>query len=388
MSGPLSGARDVLLSSSVVHARPIEAEVLAACLRPEWIDDGFVKRIDRQIIADTLPSEAFRQLPYLGTVAPELPFSDPSWRVIRSMQRHTLARSLVHLTLVSRTAEALHERGLPVVALKGLPLLDTVYPGPATRPSADGDLLLIGGEPFEVYAPVLEELGWRCRYHGREGNTSQWRGPSGAEIDVHRFLRDWFCAPSLRSEFVADWHWVQGERVRLPVPPVEALLFHVLLHGGLFSPTDSNTRWVLDAALLLRQNPDLDWRRVLDLAHAHRWVAPVARAIRLLSTLEETAEPADLDAHVAAERLPLQARLARARWLGRWLARPAFAHRLGTALGARSLDYMWGWQFDDHAPPAAPGGRTGYLGHLERQLETSNPFVGAVRLFFGGQRLR
>lgn len=377
-----------LLGSPAVHASPIEAEVLAACLHPDRIASDFVPRIDRGVVDDTLPSEAFRQLPYLGTVAPDLPFSDASRRVIRSMQRHTLARSLVHLTLVSRTAEALHERGLPVVALKGLPLLDTVYPGLATRPSADGDLLLIDGPPFEVYAPVLRELGWRCRYHGREGNTSQWIGPSGAEIDVHRFLRDGFCAPSLRSEFAAGWHWVQGERARLPVPPAEAMMFHVMLHGGLYSPTDSNTRWVLDAALLRRHTPTLDWQRVLELARLHRWVGPIAAAIRLLCALEGETEPVGLERLVAAERLPLHARLARARWIGQWLARPPLAHRLGTAIAARSLDYTWGLQFADHTPPAAPSGRSGYLGHLERQFETTNPLVGAVRLFFGGRRLR
>lgn len=377
---------DLLLESPVVHASRLEAEVLCACLFPEQIDPSLIARLDQGIVNDTLPSEAWRQLPYLCTVAPDLPFSAQARRTIASMQRHTLARSLVHLTLVSRTAEALHDRGMPVVTLKGLPLLDTVYPGASTRPAADADLLFINGETFAEYAPALEELGWSCRNEGT--TTSQWRGSSGAEIDVHRFIRDWFCSSMLRADFVRDWRWVEGQRVRLPVPSAEALMMHVMLHGTLYSPSDTNSRWVLDAALLLRHTPDLDWQRVFELAAAHAWLAPIADCIELLCTLEQRPLPERLAELRAQERLPLHARLARARWLGTWASRSLLAHRVGNAIGVRSFDYSWGLQFPEHSPPPGPSGQPGYLGHLERHLETTNPAVGLVRFLFGGRRLR
>jgi len=84
----------------------------------------------------------------------------------------------------ARLLSAFAHAGIPVIALKGLALAETVYPNPALRPMEDLDLLVRTGD-LSVAVRALTEGGYRQAWHGFPDFQ---RADGLVDVDLHTAL--------------------------------------------------------------------------------------------------------------------------------------------------------------------------------------------------------
>lgn len=362
---------------SALHVTPIEREILRACIHPNYLSQGLVGRIDEGVCDDTLPFGAMRLLPFLLAVAPKLTISDEARGVIRSVQHHTHARNLVTLSCLERATEALASAGIQVLTLKGAALLQLAYASLNVRPAADGDLLIISDHSLADCAPGLEAAG--LHWVETSETTSKWKGPAGAEIDLHEYLKPQIQSLAVREAFAEGFFQCQGPVARLNVPAPEALMFHVMLHGGLYSTEDSHARWLLDAVVLARAYPALDWSRVQTLAQWHGWTGPIQAAVAVLFDYLESPKPKSIEDH-PHDRVPLVLRWSRAVATGSVAGLPHWLRRVLGILMHRTLNYGWRRFFPDWRGESTKiGFFKGYWRYLQEIFQSERVWVVALR---------
>jgi hypothetical protein len=96
----------------------------------------------------------------------------------------TAAKAAVLGDAAARLLSRFARGGIPVIALKGLALAETIYPNPALRPMEDLDLLV---RPDDLPAAVrlLEEAGYREAWHGFPDFQ---RADGLVDVDLHTAL--------------------------------------------------------------------------------------------------------------------------------------------------------------------------------------------------------
>lgn len=192
-------------------------------------------------------------------------------------------------------AQGLQDLGIDFVFLKGLPLALTVYGGTGMRPMSDVDILV---RPPDVPRTVawLEAQGFVSqsediradRIHSRcQGwsyrHAACFESAVHCEVDLHwRLLLD--VVPTELEEAI----WASAQTFswlghRMKAPPPEVLLLHCLYHGLQAEPIAS-IRWIADAVLITRMRRELDWSRLLALAHACRRIEPVRVGLGYIAT--------------------------------------------------------------------------------------------------------
>jgi hypothetical protein len=208
----------------------------------------------------------------------------------RNWQPH-LRAALVHEELrcvryrsVCRDAlSALHEAGVDAILVKGAALAETVYPRPSLRHCHDIDVLVPAGDldrAIEALASTRISIGpgprnvsWSAAHDGA-ASPHALRHESGLPIRLHLtlFRVPFYDAPvehvrrRARRIMFAD--------VRTSIPSAADTLVHVCGHAA----TDGGREtlvWACDAALVVRQHPDLDWSVVVDVTRRSRVALPV-----------------------------------------------------------------------------------------------------------------
>ncbi len=240
---------------------------------------------------DTLDAGSLSLLPLLNARLTALGVADPILRRLKGTHR----RSWLHGQLLARGAmqavDLLATRKIPLLALKGLALLDAYAGDVGLRPMSDVDLLLPRERALEAF-DVLLRAGFELRpplsrtdlaakldsFHG-------WSvGAGRVEIDLHwaSLIED--LSPQGDARL---WHraeeWTFLER-RLLRPSLTDRLFHVCVHGARWSRTMSIT-WAADGVRLLdrtRGAAEIDWRALIAEAHARRLQIPLRETLRFL----------------------------------------------------------------------------------------------------------
>lgn len=210
---------------------------------------------------------------------------------------------------------ALREAGIPVIALKGSTLCESVYPLPVLRHSADIDVLL--REPDLAPATeLLARLGWRQRAPVDRAAPHQLPSfihPSGLPLELHHHL----VLPYYRLPY--DRMWARSERAVVAGVEVRALsaadtLLHVCAHAMVGD--ERILRWVPDAWFVLDRHRDLDWTTLVSTAAGARLGLSAYVTLRYLATA--------IGAPVPREALAeLRTAAARTGFLGRSAARIA-----------------------------------------------------------------
>jgi Uncharacterised nucleotidyltransferase len=207
--------------------------------------------------------------------------------------------------------------GVPVLALKGLALLDR-YGDRGLRALSDLDVLV-----SHPHAPTLlralATTGWRARVDD---------GPSPAQPEDR--MAATHAASFVRGRAEIDLHWASlaedlspggdarlwsraapsaasvpgtsGHAVSLLVPAPVDLLLQVCVHGARWSRT-SAINWVPDALLILGRPPSpFDWRALIAEARRRHLQVPLAETLRFLR--EELGAPVPSDVLPALEPDP------------------------------------------------------------------------------------
>lgn len=221
-------------------------------------------------------------------------------------------RTLALLHEARGVLAALHGAGVPVMLLKGLPMVLFVYRDMAVRPMADADLL-VPVERFREAREVLHGLGFRPRLEDPRGldaapghvdHSVALRRPDGVEIDLHYFALD-----ECRWPGADDGFWERSEE--RPVLGVTArvlsptdMLLHLLGHG--YRVHAGSPRWAADASALLLDRPEaVDWTLLVEEARRRRMVLPVATTLRCLR--DDLGVPVPAEPLARLERTPVAA---------------------------------------------------------------------------------
>lgn len=138
------------------------------------------------------------------------------------------SRGVQQMDLAVRFSEAALSRDLPVLALKGIAIVDELYGGAENRPMADIDFLVVDSRRFEEAAEVARSLGLVETGAGDHALVFKERA-SGVVLELH------FSLTSCPGLFTVDHQAAWSRRVPVASTSMfrladEDLLLHLALH--------------------------------------------------------------------------------------------------------------------------------------------------------------
>jgi len=209
----------------------------------------------------------------------------------RTLSAKARGRNLQLLHALGEVLDRLAAAGVRTLVLKGAALALLHYGHLGDRPMHDLDVMV----PPDQVAIALDGLradGWTFLV-------------LPADTPIERLLTVRHSVALVRDDIELDLHWhslvesvgtsldddlwatsvpldVLGRSTRALCPADQVL--HVAVHGLRWNPVPT-IRWVADAhTVITSAGPDLDWRRLADLARRHRLGAPVTAAVGYLAT--------------------------------------------------------------------------------------------------------
>lgn len=200
--------------------------------------------------------------------------------------------------------ERLTAAGVSFVCLKGFALAHTIYPDPDLRTVGDLDLLVPAAGLDRAIAALTEaEFSFGRLPRARWGFISDASflplvsADGVCSVDLHV---EPDCYPAYRSlsadRLFAAATTASAGQVAFRVPCPEHALLLALTNAAKDKFAGIAVRKLVDAALLIRAHPALDWAEVRGLAEAGHFLRPAQVALALLVRLglPETIVPADL----------------------------------------------------------------------------------------------
>jgi hypothetical protein len=187
---------------------------------------------------------------------------------LQGIYRQSWYRNRVAEARAVMAVSVLEAESIDVMVLKGMALVGLAYGDVGARPMNDVDLL-IHGRDLRRAAGALERNGWSLVLNDRDEfakfarlfHAALFRHETGNELDLHRHMLEESNWP-----FADEGLWrrsittpLGGRQVRTLAP--EDHLVHAIVHGTRWDPIPP-TRWVVDAALLVRRHI-MDWDLVV-----------------------------------------------------------------------------------------------------------------------------
>lgn len=248
----------------------------------------------------------YRMLPLLHENMSKLQLDDPVMPRLRGVHRFSWCEARRREFLVIKALSKLQEKGIELMALKGLALSYDYYSDAALRPMQDIDLL-VRIDAVREAVDCLLALGWAHQtpaLHGSQADlrillgsekSIQLTHKGGGEIDLH-----WYPFHEGVSQRVNDRFWRNAEKmsvagVELMRPSPSDLLLHVIVHGlraNLVAPL----RWAADAVMVIRRDQDaINW------VELEAFAARIQVSARLHLGLSLLREMLDMDIPLSAE---------------------------------------------------------------------------------------
>ncbi len=196
-----------------------------------------------------------------------------------------LAKTTLQLAHVSQLLELCHQSDIPLILLKGIALVERVYPAAEQRPMQDIDVLVRRAD-FERAAALLQAQGYQFsnkaslwnEAFAREfmGNVAYSKAGVAFDVHWHPVTMSWFRAT---TAFDLDGLWARAvptdiagaPALRLcPEDEVLHLCYHTAVHHGLAHP--HGYRDIL--GVLRAERDNLDWSTLAE--RAREWRVSVA----------------------------------------------------------------------------------------------------------------
>jgi len=252
-----------------------QALLVKACVGPDdQVEDAFRAWRDQINIDDHVDGGTYRLLPLLYQRLRDLGIDDALMGRLKGVYRRSWVESHALFADVAPTVAKLEAAGVKTLTLKGVSLALGYYRNFATRPMMDLDLV-VPSEQRDLALQVLEGAGWTPGsivadneapdQHGRD-----FRNAAGRELDLH-----WHCLRETPSADADAWFWAstrplvfEGVATRQlgPTP----MLLHLILHG-VRSNEEPPIRWIVDAATVIRADPEaVDWDNLIAFAQTHK----------------------------------------------------------------------------------------------------------------------
>lgn len=267
--------------------RAEQRELLRAALAAPDVAGAALDRWRAMVDLDDIDVGSFGLLPLVAARLDTLGSNHPDDDRIRGVRRKVWAKNQLHLGTAAAAAASLHEAEIPVVFLKGIPMVTSIYGDSSARLMADIDLLIDPANRAEAIA-LLAGLGWQ--HTNPLPSSPLFRAavfdvPNGTSVDLQwRLLQQpdlaWY-DEEVRSRSVAAE--VRGQ---FALRPSNAdMLVHIIVHGAKANPVPP-LRWVADAAAVIAAGlNDDDWSIVLDVAKRSDLSLPLAQGLTYLQDL-------------------------------------------------------------------------------------------------------
>jgi hypothetical protein len=263
---------------------------------------------------DALDAGSYRLLPLVGHNLSRYGFEDREMGLLRGLRRKTWSENRLLFVSLAPVVAMIQKAGIPVVLLKGVPLVLRYYGNPGLRPMRDLDMLVPEQRAWEAKA-LLEAAGWRpaleSRYQlgPRDLGFRQALGftANGREVDLHWHALYQATFPGADAAILEAAEPLEFESL-----PVRALcptdeLLHALVHGSAWNEVPP-MRWVADAMTIMRAAP-IDWERLLRLSRDLHVSLPVRAACDYLARVFQAPIPEPTRICLAALRTDLAERV-------------------------------------------------------------------------------
>jgi Uncharacterised nucleotidyltransferase len=280
---------------------PVQQLLLRACLFNGEDAIAAWRSWRTTIDFDRIDSGSIRLLPVLAENLSRCGVDETSLGIYRGVQRRTWARNQLLFRSAAQVSKRFHERGIPVLALKGVVLASTCYAHMSLRPMGDFDFLVRGSDRRKAI-DELERLGWRLQDKVRPQDEADFAirhacafkdsENSHVSIDLH-----WRLLWAQSSEAAASALWEQAVPyeigdVQVLAPCAADMLLHVCVHGAKWNDV-SPIRWIVDATLLLR-NCKIDWVHLRRQSARLRVDLQLARTLTYLRDVMRVALPEEI----------------------------------------------------------------------------------------------
>ena len=262
---------------------PAQALLLKAACTPANVACDFWKQWRAENELASSGAASVRLLPWIYLRREELGVSAEDASALESLYRFAWMTNQRFTNSALTVLETLEHHHIPVLLLKGLPLLVEAYKDIGGRYMEDFDIML-HEEDVERAVAALAEFGWEpTRTSAFSEPARRWRHSeevrhvSGPSCDIHWRL---LCRPNEPVD--EEPLWASCRTILLRDRPVltlspEHMLVHGLVHGFSWERIPA-IRWILDTHLLLRRHTP-NWRHVVAEAARREVTLLVADAI-------------------------------------------------------------------------------------------------------------
>jgi hypothetical protein len=195
-------------------------------------------------------------------------------------------------------ARVIAEAGVPAVYLKGFAAAHSLYANPDVRVIGDLDVL-VRARDVERLVEVLGGHGFRFSSASRrpwgiiaDASFAPFVSPDGhCNIDIHCHPDSYPAHLSLGAETVFDASVeVMAGELPIRIPCREHMLLLAVTNAAKDKFGPFSVRQIVDAAVLLRDGPALNWRQIEDIARRGGFIRPVNVLSALLIALGLPAE--------------------------------------------------------------------------------------------------
>lgn len=247
-----------------------------------------------------------RLLTYFYPRLAALEIRDEFTERVKGVHKAMWVKNQLFIRGAKEVAEICHREGIPVLMLKGIPLIYEVYGDVGARPLGDADLL-VRPQDGKRLTDILISRGWRhakawaADKHNpapsvyRVIKATELENNRGVAVDLHynifdadhgMSLADVLLLKDLPSLSYPEQFWSAAMPMELQGTPClrlsnEDMLIHIIVHGS-EGNTHRTFRWVLDAALLI-ERLKINWDLVLERARTYGHTLDLLIAFSLLS---------------------------------------------------------------------------------------------------------
>lgn len=237
---------------------------------------------------EALDAGSYRLLPLVGHNLARYGFDHQDMGMLRGMRRKTWYENRLLFASLAPTVEMIQKAGIPVVLLKGVPLVLRYYGNPGLRPMRDLDVLVPEQRAWEA-KQLLEAAGWQqtddlnFRLGPRDLGFRQSLGftAGGREVDLHWHALYQATYPGVDLPFLEEAQPLEFETLTMKALCPSDELLHTLVHGLAWNRIPP-VRWVADAMTIIRAAP-IDWERLQTLTRDLHVTLPVRAACNYLA---------------------------------------------------------------------------------------------------------
>jgi hypothetical protein len=232
-----------------------------------------------QTVFDRLDKATAKLIPFLYLRLKESNIADDEIKKIKGVYQFTWYKNLLVIDAVKKVVSLFGEETIPVVLLKGVPLLKNVYQNTGARSIADVDMV-IDKKHVEKAIALLKANDWEYLELSPFVRNRMVKPMANNYIKEITFIN--------KQDVIIDLHWrlfmysfkhnrehpmsyeevythaldfeINGTRCKIPCH--EDMLIHIIVHGA-EQNFQRTLRWVLDAVCLIRTTT-IDWEFLLE----------------------------------------------------------------------------------------------------------------------------